>query len=169
MGHNTIYHGTYPSQWSEWAWNFEHSRYVRYRLVNKGTKISLPHRHNREIDPVSDEYEWDDYQEPISTVEYPSEQYSEHASEYTSESTSDLHQNTTSQSDRDSGYHSESESEGFEDLIDHPDSWTVNPFLAFGFPPAKDSAKKHQRKRQSKSQSGLEISRVRLKPSTHPI
>lgn len=46
MGYKANYHGTYPSQWSEWDWNFEHQRYVRYRLVGKGNDdISSPHRH----------------------------------------------------------------------------------------------------------------------------
>jgi len=118
-----------------------------------------------------DAYEWDHhYLEPVphrtqeNHQEQYSEHYSEHTSEYTCESTSDFH--TSSQSDRDSGYHSDgNSSEGFEDLLDHPDSWTVNPFLAYGFPPAKDNnPKKHHQKRQqpSRSQTGLDISRTSL-------
>lgn len=180
MGYKANYHGTYPSQWSEWDWNFEHQRYVRYRLVRKGNdEISSPHRHkSRWTDFVSDDYEWDVYEdqpepEPEFTEEYPystryPEQYSDPivSSEYTctTESTSDFH-GTASQSDRDSGYHSSSTfSEGFEDLLDHPESWTENPFVAFGFPPAKDLKKHHhQQKLQAKSRSrlGLDISLVR--------
>ncbi|KUJ09245.1 uncharacterized protein LY89DRAFT_281464 [Mollisia scopiformis] len=155
MGYMSKYHGTYPSQWSEWEWNLQHSCYVRYRLVNKN------------------DYEWDSYNpapEAETTEEYDQEQYSERYPEnnsgYTCESTSDFHHDASSQqSDRDSGYHSGSQSSsgGFEDLLDHPDSWTVNPFLAFGFPPAKDHSKKHQqRKQHSKSQTGLDISRTSL-------
>lgn len=160
MGYKANYHGTYPSQWSEWDWNFEHQRYVRYRLVSK------------------DDYEWDVYEEqpepePEFTEEYPysiryPEQYSDPmaTSEYTctTESTSDFN-GTASQSDRDSGYYSsDTFSEGFEDLLDHPESWTENPFVTFGFPPAKDSKKHHHGQKQAKPRSrlGLNISLTSL-------